>query len=333
MARRMDGAGQRLLRGVTSTNDSAATIWSMDPPGNRILDRPDHSRSATKEHDSTAGTGAALLLGAVTSAACRICGRRPHPPRMRHTLAKLAAVLPAEFVLPALVLHFHFSYLATVLALVLGTTILVICVAEPSTMRLLRTWLHAPHEKRERHVDASLALWRMRVTVEDEPGSLEGITHALAQLEANILSLKVHPLEEGALDEIVVATDLEVHPSQLAESLAAAGGRDIDVEATSPLALVDIETRALDLAGRVAGNPAELPQAVATLLDAVLVTDRKRIEANSSPATNAHTTTLRLPSPWTAPLLFNRPGRPFTPAESARAHRLAIIAEMASAAR
>jgi len=245
---------------------------------------------------------------------------------MRHTLAKLAAVLPAEFVLHALVLHFHFSYLATVLALVLGTTILVICVVEPSTMRLLRTWLHAPHEKRERHVDASLALWRMRVTVEDEPGSLERITHALAQLEANILSLKVHPLDEGVLDEIVVAAHRDLHPNHLTHSLAAAGGRDIDVEATSPLALVDIETRALDLAGRVAGNPAELPLAVATLLDAVLVTDRERICTDSSPARDAGMTTLRIPSP-TAPLLFDRPGRPFTPAESARAHRLAVIAE------
>jgi len=251
---------------------------------------------------------------------------------MRLTLAKLGAVLPAEFVLHALVLHYHFSYLATVLALVLATTILVICVLEPSTMRLLRTWLHAPHEKRERHIDASLALWRMRVTVHDEPGSLERITHALAQLDANILSLKVHPLEAGALDEIVVATALDVHPSHLVDSLASAGGRDVEVEATSPLALVDVETRALDLAGRVAANPAELPQAVATLLDAVLVADRERINTNSSPATDGGSTTLRIPSPWTAPLLFNRPGRPFTPAESARAHRLAIIAETASAA-
>ncbi|MEO7944353.1 MAG: amino acid-binding protein [Marmoricola sp.] len=246
---------------------------------------------------------------------------------MRHTLAKLAAVLPAEFALHALVLRYHFSYLVTVLALVLATTILVICVVEPSTMRLLSTWLHAPHEKREQHVDASLALWRMRVTVEDEPGSLERITRALAQCEANILSLKVHPLEEGVLDEIVVATHHDVHPNHLTDSLASAGGRDIDVEATSPLALVDIETRALDLAGRVAGNPAELPQAVATLLDAVLVTESERIHTNSAPPTDAAMTTLRIQSSWTTLLLFDRPGRPFTPAESARAHRLAAIAE------
>ena len=277
-------------------------------------------------------TDDSLLLGAVTSATCRVCGRRPHPPRLRLTLAKLGAVLPVELALHAYVMHHHFSYLATLLALVLGTTVLVIWVVEPSTMRLLATWLNAPHERHGRRIDASLALWRTRVTVDDEPGSLERVTHALAELDANILDLKVHPLQGEALNEIVVATDFDLHPSTLADGLDAAGGRDIEIEATSPLALVDVETRALDLAGRVAANPAELPQAVATLLDALLVTDRSRLTTHVSPAIGADVTTLRIPSPWTAPLLFDRPGRPFTPAESARAHRLAMIAEMAFAA-
>ena len=271
------------------------------------------------------------MLGAVTSSTCRVCGRRPHPPRLRLTLAKLGAVLPVEFALHAYVMHHHFSYLATLLALVLGTTVLVIWVVEPSTMRLLATWLNAPHERRGRRIDASLALWRTRVTVDDEPGSLERITHGLAQLDANILDLKVHPLETGTLDEMVVATDVDLHPDRLVDSLVEAGGWDIEVEATSPLALVDVETRALDLAGRVAANPADLPQAVATLLDAVVVTDRSRLTRYVSPAVGVDVTTLRIPSPWTAPLLFDRPGRPFTPAESARAHRLAMIAEMTSA--
>jgi len=288
------------------------------------------SRKAPDPCDNQQGpTLDPVLLGAVTSATCRICGRRPHPPRLRLTLAKLGAVLPVELALHAYVINHHFSYLATLLALVLGTTMLVIWVVEPSTMRLLATWLNAPHERRGRRIDASLALWRMRVTVADEPGSLERITHGLAQVDANILDVRVHPLETGMLNEIVVATDLDLHPGVLADSLDEAGGRDIEVEATSPLALVDVETRALDLAGRVAANPADVAQAVATLLDAVPVTDRERLNSHSSPAVGADVTTLRIPSPWTAPLLFDRPGRPFTPAESARAHRLAMIAETA----
>jgi len=300
----------------------------MHSPGTNALPRPEDG----KEDGIITASGSSLLLAGVTSAACRICGRRPHPSRMRLTLAKLGAVLPVEFVLHALVLHYHFSYLVAVVALALATTVLVIWVVEPSTMRLLRTWLHAPQERRERRINGSLELWRVRVTLDDAPGALEKITHALTQLDANILSVKVHPLERGALDEIIVATDRDMHRHHLVDSLHAAGGRDIEVDTTSALALVDVETRALDLAGRVADNPAHLPQAVATLLDATLVTDRVRTDRKSIGAIGAGTATLRIPSPWTAPLLFDRPGRPFTPAESARAHRLAIIAETAAAA-
>src|SRR4051794_4860577 len=106
---------------------------------------------------------------------------------------------PPRFALQAYVMHHHDSYLATLLALVLTTTILVIWVVEPSTLRLLAAWLHAPHERRDRRIGASLVLWRLRVTVDDEPGSLERVTHALAQLDANILDAEVHPLEVGTL--------------------------------------------------------------------------------------------------------------------------------------
>jgi len=300
----------------------------MHPPITGMIESMDHDDFAV-DQDVTAGS-TALLRDAVSSAACQICGRRPLPPRLRHTLAKLGAVVPAEVALHAIVLHYHLSYLLTVLLLVLGTSLLVICVVEPSTMRVLRTWLHAPHEHRQRQVNAGLALWRLRLTVEDEPGSLERITHALAQLEANILCIKVHPMEEGVLDEIVVATDVDLRPGSLSDSMASAGGRDIEVDPTTPLALVDVETRALDLAGRVAANPEALPQAVATLLDARLVTDRARLSVHPPSADGAAVTTLRIPSPWTAPLLFSRPGRPFTPAESARAHGLAAIAARAA---
>jgi hypothetical protein len=252
---------------------------------------------------------------------------------LRLTLAKLAAILPVELALHAIVLHYHFTYLAAVLVLTLVTTVLVIWVVEPSTMRLLRSWLHAPHDKLESRIRASLALWRVRVTVTDEPGSLERITHALARLDANVLTMRVHPLTSGeALDELVVSTPMDLQRLDLADSLAAAGGRDIDVETASPLALVDAETRTLELAGRVAVNPGELSQAVATMLDATLVTDRRRINGSTSATTGVGTTTLCIPSPWTAPMLFERLGRAFTPAESARAHRLAMLAEAVTSA-
>ena len=123
-----------------------------------------------------------------------------------------------------------------------------------------------------------------------------------------------------------------VTPCRVETGLAAVDGYDVEVEARSSSVVSEVATRALGLAGRVARNPVDLPQAVATLLDAVVVTDRARLATDASPPLGTEVTTLRIPSPWTAPLLFDRPGRPFTPAESARAHRLAMIAEMTFAA-
>ena len=77
--------------------------------------------------------------------------------------------------------------------------------------------------------------------------------------------------------------------------------------------------------GRVI-DPAELPHALAKLLDASLVNDRKRIDTEAGTAVGEGATTLRIPTPWTAPVLLSRPGRPFTAAECVRAHRLADIA-------
>lgn len=271
------------------------------------------------------------LLAGITSAACMVCGRPPHPARTRLTVAQVSAVLPLEFTMHLIILRTDLTYTAKVLTLAVVTTILAIWVVEPSTMRLLRGWLHAPAKRRHDEIDANSVLWRIRVTVDDTPGSLERLTHHLTRLGANILTLHVHPLHNGVLDELVVATTRAVSGRQLRDAVVNAGGRHVEVEDTTPLALIDAETRALDLANRVASHPADLPYALASLLNAAVVTDRKRIDHNNAgPPVGPGTQTLKVPSPWTGPLLFDRPGQPFTPAESARAHRLAQLAEAAT---
>ena len=55
-----------------------------------------------------------------------------------------------------------------------------------------------------------------------------------------------------------------------------------------------------------------------------LVTDRATLSARLP----ADGTVLKIPSPWTGLFAFTRPNEPFTPAESARAHRLAELAEL-----
>ena len=271
--------------------------------------------------------------GAVTTGlACDVCGRLPHPRRFRLMLAKLAAVFPVELLLHAAVVYYHLSYAMTVTILTVTTTILVIWVVEPSAMRLLRSWLHAPAIRARGHLEDAPALWRIRVTVDDKPGALEILTHNLARLDANILTLHVHALNRGSLDELVVATPEHVHAADLIDSIEAGGGMDPHVWPTSALALVDGQTKALTLASRVTANPGELPLAVAELLGAQVVTDRCGKTGARSGGRGADKTTLGIPSPWSGPIVVSRPGEPFTPAESARANRLADVALRAAAA-
>ena len=266
---------------------------------------------------------------AASRLSCDSCGQLPHPHRLRLALAKLIAVFPAELLLHALVIHYHLSYAMTVAVLALATTVLVIWVVEPSAMRVLRGWLHAPTLGVHRRLGEAPALWRMRVTLDDEPGALERLTHQLAGLDVNILSLHVHPLDQGVRDELVVAAPEHVHAADLVALARAGGATNVHAWSTTALALVDGQTKALTLAARVSENPSELPLAAAELLEAQVVTDRSSTAAARAGGHGPHETELRIPSPWTGMFTLCRPDEPFTPAEWARASRLAEIAEIA----
>lgn len=170
-------------------------------------------------------------------------------------------------------------------------------------------------------------LWRLRVTVAEEPGSLERLTRALADLDANILALHVHPLAGGARDDLVLAVPERVSSLVLLDAVEDGGGRGASLVPTTAQALADEPTRALALASRVSADPGELPAAVAELLGAHVVTGSLRAP---DPAWRAGSdAVLRVPTPWTAPLALAREGDPFTPAEVARASQLAALAAAA----
>ena len=275
------------------------------------MDRTDDRRTATRD------------------LTCDCCGRLPHPHRGRLTLAKLAAVFPIELLLHALVVRQELPFAATVTVLTVSTTILVIWVVEPSAMRMLRGWLHAPALRTHRRLSEAPTLWRVRVTLDDKPGALKRLASRLAPLGADILSLHVHPLARGVRDELVVAAPEHVHAADLVAAAHAAGATDVHTWPTTALALVDGQTKALTLAARVSENPSELPLATAELLDAHVVTDHVRVTHSRASGHGPHETELRLPTPWTGMFVISRPDEPFTPAESARACRLAEIAEIA----
>jgi hypothetical protein len=258
---------------------------------------------------------------------CEVCGQMPEPTKTRLTLANIAVMLPIELLVHAAVVETHLPYVAKVLVLTLTATVLVIWVAEPSAARMLRSWLHAPALRHRRRLGTAPALWRARTVLRDQPGSLQRITHSLARLDTNILSIHVHPVAGGVLDEFVLSAPGNLGERELLEALRDGGGRHPHVWPTTALAMADGQTRALSLAARIAGNADELPLAVAELLAARIVP----VAAEGSPELPVQAeagTVLKIPTAWHGPITFHRPGEPFTPAESARAHRLAELAEI-----
>jgi hypothetical protein len=266
--------------------------------------------------------------GLTPGLACEVCGRLPHPCKLRLALAKLAAVLPVELLLHALVIYYHLSFVLTVTLLTVSTTVLVIWVVEPSAMHLLARWLHAPTLHTRKRLHGAESLWRVRVTRDGHSGSLEAITPELAAVHATILDRQVHPAAEGAPDEFVVGAAEHVREEDLLGAIERSGGVDVALWQTTVLALVDGQTKALTLAARVAATPEELPQALAEMLGAQVVTDPRLIRAGSERGVEDGTT-LQVPSPSTGLIAFSRPDEPFTLAESCRANRLAEIAEVA----
>jgi hypothetical protein len=265
---------------------------------------------------------------AASELSCEVCGQMPEPTKARLTLANVAVMLPIELLVHAAVVETHLPYLAKVLVLTLTATFLVIWVAEPSAVRILRSWLHAPALRHRKKLGAAPALWRARTVLADTPGSLRKVTRSLERLDTNILSIHVHPVDGGVLDEFVLSAPVELREGELLRALRDGGGSEPQVWPTTALALADGQTGALSLAARIAGNPDELPLAVAELLHARIkpAPDADTGPAGGGPAREG--TLLRIPTAWHGPITFSRPGEPFTPAESARAHRLAELAEI-----
>ncbi|MBJ2121685.1 ACT domain-containing protein [Arthrobacter sp. MSA 4-2] len=253
---------------------------------------------------------------------CDSCGVLPEPGRTRLTLANVAVVLPIELAVHALVVNTELSYGLKVAVLAVTATALVIWIAEPSVMRLLRSWLHAPALRHRGRLAAAPALWRVRVVLADRPGALKRITHQLTRLNINILGIHVHPTAGGSLDELVLSVPGQLTKEDVLEALNAASSGVIGVWPTTPLVLADGQTRALSLAISIARNPDMLPWVIADMLRADVVPPHRQV------VPPAGSPVLKVPTAWKGPLLFRRDGEPFTPAESARAHRLAELAEI-----
>ncbi|MFF4472442.1 GNAT family N-acetyltransferase [Streptomyces sp. NPDC001599] len=175
------------------------------------------------------------------------------------------------------------------------------------------------------------ALWRMRTTVRDTPGSLAVLCAALADRRIDILSLQTHPLTEGTVDEFLLRTPGELSGAELADLVTTAGGARTWTERADAHDLVDAPTRVLGLAARTALDAAELPLALRQLLGRCTI---RSLPATADDGAGARAldavppegaledTVLRLRAPEGGVLSVERPHLPFTPAEFARARAL-----------
>jgi GNAT superfamily N-acetyltransferase len=169
------------------------------------------------------------------------------------------------------------------------------------------------------------ALWRMRTTVRDAPGSLAVLCAALADRRIDILSLQTHPLAEGTVDEFLLRAPGELAGTELADMVTAAGGAHTWTERADAHDLVDAPTRVLALAARTALDAAELPLALRQLLGRCTIRSLPAGAAGTGavpPEGSLEDSVLWLRAPEGGLISVERPHLPFTPAEFARARAL-----------
>ncbi|MFE5212064.1 GNAT family N-acetyltransferase [Streptomyces sp. NPDC056600] len=202
--------------------------------------------------------------------------------------------------------------------------------ARPSSSTGRRTG-QAGHELLD--ASAPAALWRMRATVRDEPGSLAALCTRLAGLGVDIVSLQTHPLADGVVDEFLLRAPAGLTGSELSTQVEQAGGWDVWTERGDAHDLVDAPTRAVALATRTALDPAELPLALRQLLGRCTIRQvpvaQVRPHGASGDGTTGTTgideecaTVIRLRAPDGGAITVERAHLPFTPAEFARARAL-----------
>ncbi|MFD3875453.1 GNAT family N-acetyltransferase [Streptomyces sp. NPDC058623] len=175
------------------------------------------------------------------------------------------------------------------------------------------------------------ALWRMRTTVRDEPGSLASLCTALARNGVDILTLQTHPLPEGGtVDEFLLRAPQQLPSAELTRAVARAGGHSTWIERADAHDLVDTPTRVLGLATRTALDAAELPLALRQLLGrctihsipATTLSGRPNAGADAPVEGVLEATVMRLRDPSGGAITVERPYLPFTPTEFARARAL-----------
>ncbi|SFS95753.1 GNAT family N-acetyltransferase [Saccharopolyspora flava] len=226
---------------------------------------------------------------------------------------------------------------ATLLLLTIGAALMVIAAVRWWSRRAA-----APRTPDAAHADASGSsesdsldpaspeavfvpqhLWRLRARVTDTPGRLAKLAGALAGLGGDIRTMQVHPVADGAVDEVLLHVPAHVRHADLVAAVEEAGGYDVTAARADVHELDDVPTRTAHLANDLVNGRTDLVRGLRSLLGSVEV----RWQEEAEPVAEAFSeTAMRLAEPGGGELLLTRPGGEFTPAEFARARALVDLA-------
>lgn len=158
--------------------------------------------------------------------------------------------------------------------------------------------------------------WRVRATMRDVPGSLAGVTAALAAHRYDIVSLQVLALPDGVVDEFFVRAPAGATAADIATVTELGGGRDVRVVPADVHEFVDLPTRVLTMAAAAEPDPVQLLLAV---LGACEVEHKAAGRPRRGAGEGIDGTVLRLVDTDGSMTVVTRPLLPFTPVEFARA--------------
>ena len=142
-------------------------------------------------------------------------------------LIELAALFIATGVADLFVSTLSHNRVGPVMLFALGGLMVV-------TAAWRRWWAHRPRSNPARGSAAVDPLrtgvaWRVRATMRDVPGSLAGVTAALAAHRYDIVSLQVLAVPEGVVDEFFVRAPPGATAADIATVTELGGGRDVRV--------------------------------------------------------------------------------------------------------
>jgi hypothetical protein len=99
--------------------------------------------------------------------------------------------------------------------------------------------------------------------VRDNPGSLAALAASLAGYGLNIVSVQVHAVADGAVDELLLEAPSGTACRDVVVATETGGGWDVYADRADMHDLLDVPTRVLTLAAQPTGTGAQLAAAAA----------------------------------------------------------------------